>query len=286
MTFAAQVPLGGFLLWANRCTVHFANEKPQVWLKLESLKVGHHTGCKQSNGAPTYGIGTATEGSCKAVSRWNLGLHIGINILSSAMLGASNYTMQCVTAPTREECDSAHARNRWLDIGVPSIRNLAHISRHRKILWALLALSSTPIHLLYNSSVFKTLDTNAYTAVHVSDQFLQRDFNLSAAFQSLSNISTRDPYAYGQAKIREQNDVRQHSYEKIYRDYVEHTSSYEPMSPEDCIATYTTPFVTGHSNVIMITNYTTDDTRANVNTVLHSQTDVLSFTSLEIPYVW
>lgn len=40
MTFAAQMPLDGFLLWVNRCTVYFANEKPQVWLKVESLEVG------------------------------------------------------------------------------------------------------------------------------------------------------------------------------------------------------------------------------------------------------
>ena len=53
------------------------------------------------------GIGTAIEGSCDKVNNWNFGLHIAINILSSAMLSASNYTMQCVTAPTRSECDRA-----------------------------------------------------------------------------------------------------------------------------------------------------------------------------------
>jgi len=88
------------------------------------------------------------EGDCESVRKINLGLHLAINLLSTILLGASNYGMQCLSAPTRNEVDVAHSKRRWLDIGVLSIRNITSISRRRAWLWALLGLSSLPLHLL------------------------------------------------------------------------------------------------------------------------------------------
>jgi hypothetical protein len=85
---------------------------------------------------------------CHKVSKLNSWLHLLINLLSTILLSASNYCMQCLSAPTRSEVDLAHARGSWLDIGIPSTRNLRFISRKRAIVWALLGLSSLPLHLL------------------------------------------------------------------------------------------------------------------------------------------
>jgi hypothetical protein len=56
--------------------------------------------------------------------------------------------MQCMSAPTRAEAQQAHAKFEWVDIGVPSIRNLKRIRRLRVVLWLLLGASSMPLHLL------------------------------------------------------------------------------------------------------------------------------------------
>ncbi|CAN9150424.1 unnamed protein product [Alternaria alternata] len=72
----------------------------------------------------TYGSAVLYEGSCETTKNLNIGVHLIINIFSSAILSGSNYTMQCLSSPTRSEVDDAHARGTWLDIGVPSIRNL------------------------------------------------------------------------------------------------------------------------------------------------------------------
>ena len=40
------------------------------------------------------GVGTAYEGDCDVVDRYATALHIVINVLSSILLSASNYTMQ------------------------------------------------------------------------------------------------------------------------------------------------------------------------------------------------
>lgn len=94
------------------------------------------------------GVATLFEGSCSKASTWNTWIHIGINVLSILLLSASNYTMQCLGSPTREEIDEAHANARWLDVGVPTARNLTSISRRRAIVWLLLAITSVPLALL------------------------------------------------------------------------------------------------------------------------------------------
>ena len=67
---------------------------------------------------------TLQDGDCGETKRLDLWLHLLINVLSTTLLGASNYSMQCLTAPTREDIDQAHRENSWMDVGVPSVRNL------------------------------------------------------------------------------------------------------------------------------------------------------------------
>ena len=88
------------------------------------------------------------ETNCKKARELNKGLHFVINILSVVLLSSSNFCMQILSAPTRREVDIAHAKGQWFDIGILSIHNLRKISRHRVVLWALLGISSLPLHLL------------------------------------------------------------------------------------------------------------------------------------------
>lgn len=76
----------------------------------------------------------------------------GQNAIGTLLLSGSNYCMQVLAAPTRSEIDHAHAQKRWLDIGVPSVRNIWRIAPHRAVMWWALGLSSIPLHLL---SVFR-----------------------------------------------------------------------------------------------------------------------------------
>lgn len=89
------------------------------------------------------------DGSCSITKRWDVALHLLINVLSTAILAASNYTMQTLVAPSREEVDEEHKKGRWLDIGTPSTRNLFVVARHRVWLWVVLLTTATPFHLLY-----------------------------------------------------------------------------------------------------------------------------------------
>ncbi|KIK55855.1 hypothetical protein GYMLUDRAFT_174976, partial [Collybiopsis luxurians FD-317 M1] len=101
-------------------------------------------------------------GDCDTVGHVSIGIHLVINILSTLLLGASNYVIQSLCAPTRSEVEKAHSRGSWLDIGVQSVRNLKHQSRSKRTLWLALFLSSIPLHIFYNSTFFSTLSANIY----------------------------------------------------------------------------------------------------------------------------
>jgi hypothetical protein len=71
--------------------------------------------------------------------------------LSTLLLAASNYTMQCLSAPSRKEIDSAHRSDGYLDVGVQSLRNVVsgHVGGRKKVVWWVLLGSSLPLHLWY-----------------------------------------------------------------------------------------------------------------------------------------
>jgi NADH:ubiquinone oxidoreductase subunit 4 (subunit M) len=102
----------------------------------------------RSKYTPTRGVVSMYEGSCSWVKNVDTGLHVCINALSTLLLGASNLCMQILAAPTRRELDKAHAKQRWLDIGVPSWRNLRNVGAARQVMWWCLGLSSVPLHFM------------------------------------------------------------------------------------------------------------------------------------------
>ena len=102
------------------------------------------------------GIGTLYLGSCDKSRTIGLWLHLGINALSTLLLSGSNYTQQCLASPTRSEIDAAHGRRRWMDIGVPSVRNLFLIKVERTFLWIAIGITSIPLHLLHVSITMPT----------------------------------------------------------------------------------------------------------------------------------
>ncbi|KAK4494735.1 hypothetical protein PRZ48_014091 [Zasmidium cellare] len=78
----------------------------------------------------TDGEGSAAvyQGPCYLVGRATVAAELVVNILSTLLLGASNYAAQLLTAPTRKDLDRQHARGNWLDVGVSSVRNMRYNS--------------------------------------------------------------------------------------------------------------------------------------------------------------
>jgi hypothetical protein len=97
---------------------------------------------------PDYqGVGTLLSGNCSTIKSINGAVHFALNVISSLFLGAGNYCMQTLVAPSRQEIDRAHSKGISLDIGVPNVKNLWYINRGRAITWALIGMLATLLHL-------------------------------------------------------------------------------------------------------------------------------------------
>lgn len=93
-------------------------------------------------------IGSLSIGRCSRIRNVNIGIHLLLNVLSSLFLGAGNYCMQILVAPTGAEVRSAHESGTYFDIGIHSIHNIRHITWHRKLFWFGLGICSTLLHLM------------------------------------------------------------------------------------------------------------------------------------------
>ncbi|KAH7417154.1 hypothetical protein BKA64DRAFT_701939 [Cadophora sp. MPI-SDFR-AT-0126] len=183
----------------------------------------------------------AMQGSCNNVNRASFFSHLGINILSTLLLGASNYCMQIAIAPSRTDLDEAHSKGRWLDIGVPSIRNLRCVSKWRKFIWVTLCLSSLPLHLFYNSIVFTSLVTTEYIVSELDESFL-----VTGADTVLTNITVAN--AEGSRPGLDISRV-----EDIFnRMLTESATQWNNLSSADCADLYTNTMMTTHRSLILV----------------------------------
>jgi hypothetical protein len=131
---------GAMAAAASTSLVFLINLSVTIWVGVELSKV---TSTVHST------ILTLHRGDCQHVERINTWVHFAINAVSAVLLSASNYCMQYLSTPTRKE---THASSKWLNIGVPSIRNLKAIGKRKPFFWWCLGLSSIPLHLLWVAS--------------------------------------------------------------------------------------------------------------------------------------
>ncbi|PUU76465.1 hypothetical protein B9Z19DRAFT_1149417 [Tuber borchii] len=213
------------------------------------------------------GIGTLYSGSCDKSRKIGLWLHLGINVLSTLLLSGSNYTQQCLAAPTRSEIDAAHAKRHWMDIGVPSIRNLFQIKAERTFLWIAIGITSIPLHLL---SVSITMPTQALANRKASALVSNNHFEPGAysniaevdySFQGISRNTTTGKQ-YGEPGYEtDSNDIQ--LFGLMLEGSNANTPSYEDLTPSLCAKLYNTDFMSSHRNLFLITDYTPNATYNN-----------------------
>ncbi|KAJ4301352.1 hypothetical protein N0V90_003444 [Kalmusia sp. IMI 367209] len=123
-------------------------------------------------------------------------IHIVINVLSTILLSASNYTMQVLSSPTRAEIDKAHRAGKWFDVGVLSIHNLKRISWKRMFLCAIMVLSSVPLHLFYNSAAIYIAASNEFRVSFVPLESSEAtSISSNSSFTYLPNENWKSAYA-------------------------------------------------------------------------------------------
>ncbi|KAF5662420.1 hypothetical protein FHETE_7966 [Fusarium heterosporum] len=101
------------------------------------------------------------QGPCSTSQKINISVHLLLNVFSTLILASSNFFMQIINAPSRDDLDRAHARSGWVNIGVPSMRNFLYLGPAKFACWFVLACSSIPIHLFFNSLVFQVAEVRS-----------------------------------------------------------------------------------------------------------------------------
>ncbi|KAK1148791.1 hypothetical protein N8T08_008676 [Aspergillus melleus] len=179
-------------------------------------------------------------GSCTLSKNWSIGLHLLINALGTAMLAASNYCAQYLAAPTREDVDQAHSQGSWMDIGIPSLRNIRKMKWQNKVLWIVLMVTSLPNHLIYNSVILNARSSNEYTVM-----VGPRDYDGSKPLNVSDEVASCFPKKLGQ------------SYNQFNAEM--ETGNYEVLTREQCMKKLAVNFPSGQGTVMVLSNNLTSD---------------------------
>ncbi|KAL4908768.1 hypothetical protein BDW74DRAFT_187317 [Aspergillus multicolor] len=140
----------------------------------------------------TRGVGTFSVGNCTTTTRLNSALHVALNILASLFLGAGNYCMQILVAPSRAELNKAHSKGKTLEIGVPSLKNLLSIGRIRVAGWVCIGVLATILHIFWNSTIFTSLPIAVIPRALVTNDFFVLGENWTAS-DSLARYDWWEP---------------------------------------------------------------------------------------------
>ena len=171
--------------------------------------------------------------------------HFIINALGTIILAGTNYCMQCLSAPTRNDVDKAHAKGLWLNIGILSLRNLRRISRKKLVVWISLAVTSLPLHLFYNSVVFASIGVNDYKVLSVNKAFLDAP--------SVSNFTDPESILFdGTPELLHKNASN---------------GLLRTLDPIDCIQAYAQDFLTDKGDLLLVTRDESNTAAAIYNQV-------------------
>ncbi|KAK3378109.1 hypothetical protein B0H63DRAFT_236952 [Podospora didyma] len=112
-------------------------------------------------------------GSCAMASSINWGLHAALSAFGVVLVAGANYVFQVLSSPTRNELDVAHEKRKWLDLGIPSLRNLRHVEGTRTMLAIIILLSAVFTQTVYNAVIFNTQAAPDFKLVLATEAFLK-----------------------------------------------------------------------------------------------------------------
>ena len=143
------------------------------------------------------------------------------------------------------------------------------MSSRKTWLWGFLALSTIPLHLFLNSAVFSTLQTNAYLVTIVSRDFFQDEFI------DCSSRSAQLPYS----------DVICSMYAAAH-DKADSETTLTRLDPAGCIEKYANFLQNQYSNVIVVSQNVSDNSKAHAGFYLNSSTLLDAYTNYELIDSW
>ncbi|KAF7550537.1 hypothetical protein G7Z17_g5652 [Cylindrodendrum hubeiense] len=182
-----------------------------------------------AKGKISGGGSSVVDGDAGKVRGANWGVHAVVNVFAIVLIAGANYVVQILSSPTRCEVDIAHEKSTWVDIGIPSLRNLGLISSTRAALSAILLVIAVGSQIIYNSLIFTTHSAAATNMALVSTSFIQSG-SLSSNIDL--NGMSRSELANLQTQAKDDNLIR--------------------LTSEKCISTFNDLFQTEYDGVLII----------------------------------
>ena len=146
-----------------------------------------------------------------------------------------------------------------MDIGIPSIRNLKRISWGKIVLWWLIALSSIPLHLLYNSAVFSSISTPSYMVAVVSPDFLNGGPFWASFIESIDwrnttrHIVYRNNTAVDNSTGYETQVLTDYDVQRIQK-LRNSQSSLKQLDNDACLKAYRKDFIADRRDVLVVSS--------------------------------
>jgi hypothetical protein len=231
--------------------------------------------------SPSYetdaeGLVSMHKGDCTSIRQINIALHFLINLLSSALLAASNVTMQLMAAPIRAEVDITHQKDTdYYDVGILSFRNLWKTPWRRKLVCVLLICSSLPLHFMYTSHLCRIgyLINNYYRFNSViSTEIAQFGFPIVVVTPSfLGGASMGNYFVDSQTELyvngtwnptRSNSTIGKSILQKM-RETGSDPSRYVNISKLDCLKDYSNPF-SGAANLFVVVEESAETSNASL----------------------
>ncbi|KAI1293215.1 hypothetical protein F5Y03DRAFT_388007 [Xylaria venustula] len=189
------------------------------------------------------------------VSAVNIALHLLINIVSTLVvcpqLASSNFFMQVLNAPSREEINIVHSKGSWVGIGVPSVRNIFLVTKFKAWCWVALLISSIPIHVLFNSTIFETDYGNSnFTLTIATEEFTHGGHysppgaslmvggqEFSYSYLDVPSLPSRSEFAFGFGSKVDNNEYNSTTLQSIVK-AAESSRSWTKLGSKECWESY------------------------------------------------
>jgi hypothetical protein len=223
-------------------------------------------------------------GSCEISSRLNTFLHFLINMVSSGILASSNFFMQVLCAPTRDDINKAHRKRYPLEIGVQSWKNLWRIPIVNVLMWLAFAGSSVPFHIVFNSCVVESKTSTNAVLVQATESFLNHgpydEFGVGALLRSNKPAYWKGGW---------ESYYPSHLIRLTLDDMAPRVSEWEKLDLENCVKWYddVNAVLTAHRHVIMILEDNNDASlREWTVSVRRNPEEMMPFNTTYLNSIW
>ncbi|THV74957.1 hypothetical protein D6D28_02178 [Aureobasidium pullulans] len=205
-----------------------------------------------SNTHVAHGVAEVFSGLCSEVSRAVAYAHLLVNAFAVLLFAVGTHGVQVLLSPTRAEVDTAHARERWLHIGVGGFRNMRWIHKRRLIRAVLLGLASIMLPFLHNSVFFTTLATTDRTVALVTEDY-PKGSRLDGATEQSTFLAKAEIYVNISRSSR--TALKSIEYEELLQQMRVNLVDLVRLPTEECRSIFSSsrvPF--DYSNVLLISS--------------------------------